>query len=35
MSTLSRRSFLKGTVAAGAAASAGLSLPSIITAQGK
>ena len=35
MSTLSRRSFLKGTVAAGAAATAGLSLPSIITAQGK
>ena len=35
MSTLSRRSFLKGTVAAGAAATAGFGFPSIITAQSK
>src|ERR1051326_3209485 len=35
MSTLSRRTFLKGTVAAGAVATAGLGLPSIISAQSK
>jgi urea transport system substrate-binding protein len=35
MSTLSRRTFLKGTLAAGAGVAAGLGVPSILTAQSK